>query len=98
MAVALGIVGPAIGITLDSVATVGSAIGAWLVWHSVADVTPARPTTRREMVTGFVVLGITGGLFAIIYAIGPSYLLIFLGAAIFAGGATEAPLLGKRLA
>ena len=97
VAVALGIIGLAIRITLDSVATVGSAIGAWLVWRSIADVTPAHPTTRREIVAGFVVLGITGGLFAIIYTSEPSYPLLFLGTAISAGGATGAPLLGKRL-
>lgn len=98
VAVTLGIIGLAIGITLDSVATAGSAVGAWLVWRGIADVTPAYPRTRREMVAGFVVLGIMGGLFAIIYVSEPSYLLLFLGAAISAGGATGAPLLGKRLA
>lgn len=98
VAVALGIVRLAIGITLDSVATAGSTIGAWLVWRGIADVTPAYPMNRREIVAGFVVLGIMGGLFTIIYASEPSYLLLFLGAAISAGGATGAPLLGKRLA
>lgn len=97
-AVAMGTVGVAIGITFDSVAAIGSAVGAWLVWRGIADATPSHPTNRREVVAGFAVLGVMAGLFVVIYTVEPSYPLTFLGAAITAGGAIGAPLLGERLA
>jgi membrane-associated phospholipid phosphatase len=98
VAVAAGLVGVALGTTFDSVVAIGSATGAWLVWRGVADATPAHPTKRSEVVAGFVVLGIMGGLFGVVYAFKFSYSLAFLGTAVAAGGATGAPLLGERLA
>lgn len=98
VAVSVGIAGLATGTTFDSVAAVGSAFGAWLVWRTVADSTPAHPTTRREVVAGFAILAIAGGLFGATYAIEPTLPFTFLGAAIAAGGAIGAPLLGERLA
>jgi len=44
------------GASFESVAALGSAAGAWLVWRGVADSTPAHPSNRREVGAGFAVL------------------------------------------
>ena len=98
VATGVGSLGVLLGVTFESVAAVGAAVGAWVVWRAVADSTPARPTTRRAAATGFVVLGAVGGLFVAITALEPPLALTFLGSAVGAGGAVGAPLLGERLA
>lgn len=97
-AVAVGLLGLFMGVTFDSVAALGGAFGGWLVWRSVAEMTPAHPSNRREVVAGFVAFALVSGLFAVVYALTPSHVLSFLGAAVAAGGAVGAPLLGERLA
>lgn len=97
IAVVIGIIWLFVGITFDSVAAIGGGVGGWLVWRGVADATPAHPTNSRVVVAGFVVLGIMGGIFSIVYVLEPPHLLTFLGAAVTVGGAVGAPFLGERL-
>lgn len=96
-AVAVGLVGLFMGVTFDSVTALGGAVGGWLVWRGVAEVTPAHPSDRREVVGGFVALALAAGLFGLTYALAPPPVLAFLGAAIAGGGAVGAPVLGERL-
>jgi membrane-associated phospholipid phosphatase len=97
-AVAVGVLGLVTGVTFESVAALGGAVGGWLAWRGVAEATPAHPSNGREVVAGFVALGVAGGLFAVVYAFTPSNVFSFLGAAVSAGVAVGAPLLGDRLA
>jgi membrane-associated phospholipid phosphatase len=97
VAVGIGALGLIQGITFESVAAVGSAVGAWLVWRGVAESTPTHPTSRREVVAGFAVLGIAGGLFTVLEALEPAPLVTFVGAAVAVGGAVGAPLAGETL-
>ena len=96
-AIAVGVIGLFMGVTFDSVTALGGAVGGWLVWRGVAEATPAHPSSRREVVAGFVVFAVMGALFAIVYAVTPLLILAFLGAAVSAGGAVGAPILGERL-
>ncbi len=97
VAVVIGVVGLLLGVTFDSVTAVGGAVGGWLVWRGIADSTPAHPTNRQEVVTGFLVLGVTAAVFGVIYALEPPLVVTFVGAATAAGGAVGAPLLGERI-
>ncbi|WP_459194415.1 phosphatase PAP2 family protein [Halosimplex sp. J119] len=96
VAVVVGFLGLFNGITFDSVAAIGGAVGGWLVWRLVADSTPATPANRREVVAGFAVLAVAGVLFSAVEAIEPPLVLAFVGSALAVGGAVGAPLLGER--
>lgn len=96
-AVVIGAVGLVPGITFESVAAVGSAVGGWLVWRGIADSMPAHPTNRVEVVAGFAVLALAGGLFAALYALRPPLPLTFLGTALAVGSVVGAPLAGEKL-
>lgn len=98
VAIGVGVLGLFVGVTFESVAAVGGAVGAWFVWQGIADATPAHPTTRREVVAGFLVLGATAVLFVIVTALEPPLALTFIGTAVSAGGAVGAPLFGERFA
>jgi membrane-associated phospholipid phosphatase len=94
-AVVAGIVGLLTGVTFDSVAATGGAVGGWVVWRAVADSTPARPTNRGEIAVGFTVLAGAGVLFAALEAFEPPLPVAFVGTALAVGGAVSAPLLGE---
>lgn len=98
VAVVIAVLGLAVNLTFDSVAASGGAIGAWLVWRAVADTTPAHPTTGREVVAGFLVLGAGALLFGGLIAIEPPLLGTFLGAVVAGGMIVGAPLAGERFA
>lgn len=98
VAVAIGVIGIFQGITFDSVSALGGAVGGWVVWSQIAEHTPAHPANRREVLAGFVVMGLAGVLFGIVTVVDPSYLLSFVGTALAVGGVVGAPLLGERLA
>lgn len=98
VAAAVGAVGLVVSVTFDSVAASGGALGAWLVWRAIADTTPAHPTTRREVVAGFLALGAAAVLFGGLTAVEPPLPLTFLGAVIAGGLAVGAPLAGERVA
>jgi membrane-associated phospholipid phosphatase len=89
------------GITPDSAAAAGSAVGGLLAWHGIADVTPPRPTNNRAVGAGVAVLVAAGGVFGLAYASPyslPSRLSPFLGAAVAVGGVVGAPALGEWVA
>jgi hypothetical protein len=96
-AVAAGILGLFLGVTLDSVTALGGAVGGWFAWRTVAEMTPAHPSSRPAVVAGFAVLGATAGLFAAVYALTSWLGFAFLGAAVAGGGAVGAPVIGERL-
>jgi len=96
VAVAVGVLGLLNGLTFDSVAAIGGAVGGWLVWRAVADSTPVRPTTGREVLAGFGVLAGAGLLFVALEAYEPPLVLAFAGTAVAVGGVVGAPLLGER--
>ncbi|WP_336002901.1 phosphatase PAP2 family protein [Halorientalis halophila] len=98
VAVAVGVLGLLVGVTFDSVAALGTAVGAWLAWRGVAARTPAQPTGRREVVAGLAVLALAGGLFGAVYALEPAHPVTFLGAGLTGAGVVGAPLVGSRLA
>jgi len=60
VSVGVGVLGLLQGASFESVAALGSAVGAWLVWRGVADSTPAHPSNRREVGAGSVILGLAG--------------------------------------
>ncbi|WP_247003835.1 phosphatase PAP2 family protein [Halosolutus gelatinilyticus] len=95
-AAGIGVLGLIHGVTFDSVAAVGSAVGAWLTWRAVGDLTPAHPLNRREVVVGFAVFGLAGGFFALLNSLKPSLPITFFGATIAVGGVVGAPLIGNR--
>lgn len=95
--VGVGVLGLVQGASFESVAALGSAVGAWLVWRGVADSTPAHPSNRREVGTGFAVLGLAGGFFVLLYVIEPPLLITFFGSAIAVGSTVAAPLAGEKL-
>jgi len=97
-AVVAGIVGLFMGITFDSVTALGGALGAWVTWRAVAEATPAHPSNSREVVAGFVVLGVAAALFGVVYALTPGIVVAFLGAVLAGGGAVGAPALADRFA
>lgn len=96
-AASMGMLGLIHGITFDSVAAVGSTIGAWLAWRAVVDLTPAHPSNRREVVAGLAVFGLAGGLFALLYSLKPSLLVTFFGTVLAVSGVVGAPLVGNQL-
>lgn len=98
IAVLIGILGLFLDLTFDSVAAAGGAAGAWIAWRGVAERTAEYPTTSQEVIIGIIVLGITGGLFGVVYTLKSSFLLTFLATALTAGGIVGAPMLGERLA
>ena len=93
VAVGVGFVGLVINQSVESVA----ALGGWAVWRVVADSTSAHPADRRETAIGFAVLLLAGGLFGVIYALHPSYLVMFLGTVFTVGTIVGAPVLSERL-
>ncbi|ADJ16721.1 phosphatase PAP2 family protein [Halalkalicoccus jeotgali] len=95
-AAGIGVLGLIHGVTFDSVAAVGSAVGAWLTWRAIGDLTPAHPLNRREVVAGLAVFGLAGGFFALLYFLKPPLSVTFFGAAIAVGGVIGAPLIGNR--
>ncbi|NHN47973.1 phosphatase PAP2 family protein [Halostella sp. JP-L12] len=97
VAVGIGVLGLPQGVSFESVAALGSAVGAWLVWHGIADSTPAHPSNRREVGAGFAILGLAGGFFALLYALKPPLIVTFCGSMITVGGAVIAPLAGEKL-
>ncbi|WP_123620993.1 phosphatase PAP2 family protein [Halorubrum sp. CSM-61] len=97
VAVVAGLLGLFQGASFESVAALGSAVGAWLVWRGVADSTPAHPSNRREVGAGFAVLGLAGGFFALLYAVEPPLPIAFLGSAVAVGSTVAAPLAGEKL-
>jgi len=97
VAASIGVMGLPQGVSFESVAALGSATGAWLVWRGIADSTPAHPSNRREAGAGFAVLGLAAGFFAVLYALEPPLLVTFCGSAIAVGGVVGAPLAGEKL-
>ncbi|SFG41084.1 PAP2 superfamily protein [Halopelagius inordinatus] len=97
VAVGVGALGLVQSVSFESVAALGSGVGGWLVWRGIADSTPAQPSNRREAAAGFVVYGLAGGFFAVVYAVEPSLIVTFFGSAVAVGGAVVAPLAGERL-
>ncbi|NKE37861.1 phosphatase PAP2 family protein [Natronococcus sp. JC468] len=97
VAVGIGTLGLGYGLTFESVAAVGSGVGAWLVWRAVTATTSASPSSRREVAAALVVFGLAGSLFALLYALEPPLSTTFFGAAVAAGGVVGAPLIGERL-
>lgn len=97
-AVAFGLFDVLMGLTFESVAAIGSAVGGWLMWRGVADSIPVHATTYREVSVGFVVFAVSGGLFGVLYALEPGYPITFFGAALTTAGVVAAPLVGERLA
>jgi len=97
VSVGVGVLGLLQGASFESVAALGSAVGAWLVWRGVADSTPAHPSNRREVGAGSVILGLAGGFFALLYVIEPPLLVAFFGSAIAVGSTVAAPLAGEKL-
>lgn len=97
IAVGTGVLGLLQGATFESVAALGSGVGGWLVWRGIADSTPAQPSNRREAAAGFVVFGLAGTFFAVVYAIEPPLLVTFFCSVITVGGAVVAPLAGEKL-
>jgi len=89
VSVGVGVLG-LLGASFESVAALGSAVGAWLVWRGVADSTPAHPSNRREVGAGSVILGLAGGFFALLYVIEPPLLVAFFGSAIAVGSTVAA--------
>jgi membrane-associated phospholipid phosphatase len=101
IAAVIGGVGLIQGITPDSAAAAGGAVGGLLAWRGVVDVTPPGPTNTRAVVASVAVLVAAGGVFGLTYASPfplPSRLSPFLGAAVAVGGAVGAPALGERMA
>ncbi|WP_324666159.1 phosphatase PAP2 family protein [Haloarcula sediminis] len=97
IAVGVGAVGLIQGASFESVAALGSSVGGWLAWHGIADLTAAQPSNSREAAAGFLVFGLAGGFFAVVYAVEPSLLATFFGSAIAVSGAVVAPLAGGKL-
>ena len=97
VAMAIGVLGLLQGFTFESVAAVGSAVGAWLVWRVVGDSTPAHPSNRREIVASLAVFGLASTLFALLYSVKPSLLVTFFSTMTIVGGIVGAPLIGKEL-
>jgi len=101
VAAAVGGLGLVQGITPDSAAAAGSAVGGLLAWRVVVDVTPPGPTNGRATVAGVVVLAAAGTLFGLTYAPVfplPPRLSPFLGAAVAVAGVVGAPALGEQVA
>lgn len=98
VAVVIGILGLFVDVTFDSVAATGGAVGGWIMWRGIAETTPAHPSDRREVLVGFLVLGLVAGLFGVLSAVKPPHSFTFFGSAVAVGGAVGAPLLGERLA
>lgn len=96
-AAGIGIAGLIHGVTFGSVAALGSGVGAWLAWRAVGDMTPAHPSSRSEVVSGLAVLGLAGGLFALVYALRPPLPVTGFGTAIAVGSVVGAPLIGNWL-
>ncbi|WP_336364890.1 phosphatase PAP2 family protein [Halalkalicoccus salilacus] len=97
IAAGIGILGLIHGFTFESVAAVGGAVGAWLAWRAVANSTPAHPSNRQEVIAGLAVIGLTGGLFALLHSLKPPLVVTFFGATIAVSGIIGAPLVGKQL-
>jgi membrane-associated phospholipid phosphatase len=97
VAVVLGLLGLARGVTFDSVAAMGGALGGWVVWRLVAEKVSARPTSVRVVAVGFAALALAAALFGVVYTTKPSLPLTFLGAAGTIGLVVGAPLLGERV-
>jgi membrane-associated phospholipid phosphatase len=98
VAVAVGGIGLALAPTFESVATLGGAVGAWLVWRAVAREVEPHPSDRREVVAGVAVLLGAGAAFGAVYALEPVAPLTFVGTGLAAGVAVGTPLLGERFA
>lgn len=97
VAVGAGGIGLLQVVTFESVAALGSGVGGWLVWRGIAYSTLAHPSNRREAAAGFVVFGLAGGFFGLLYAIEPPLLATFFGSAIAVGGGVGTPLAGEKL-
>lgn len=94
---ATGVVGLVVDPAFDSVATVGAAVGAWVVWRTVAETTPVRPTTTGEVLVATVVALLAAAIVVAVYVLGLPHPVTFLGVAVAAGTTVIAPLLGERL-
>ncbi|WP_435158328.1 phosphatase PAP2 family protein [Haladaptatus sp. DFWS20] len=96
-AVAIGGVGLSVNLTFESVIASGGAVGGWVVWRTVAEVTPNQPSTRREVIVALFVGVIANGIFGSVYILDIPYPFTFLGTATAVGTAVGAPLISKRL-
>ncbi|MGM0605133.1 MAG: phosphatase PAP2 family protein [Halobacteriota archaeon] len=96
VAVGFGVAGLLVGITFDSVAACGGAVGGWIAWRVVAETTPAQPANRRDVLRGVLIFGAAAALFGGLTAIEPPLSVTFLGAAASAGMVVGAPLLSTE--
>jgi len=96
-AVAAGVAGLFVHVTVDSAAAIGGAVGGWLAWHGVAEAIPPHPSTLGEAVAGVAILGLGAALFGVVYAFEPPLPVTFLGTALTVATVVAAPVLGERL-
>lgn len=97
VAVAVGLLGLVVTVTLDSVAALGAAVGGWLVWRSIAASVTPRPSSRREVVGGLAVFLVAGAVFAAVYVLKPALPVVFVATAAAAGAVVGAPVLNGGL-
>lgn len=97
VAVGVGVLGLLVGVTIESMATFGGAVGAWLVWLRIEHATPMHPSKQREIIGGFLVLGVMAMLVGLLVVYTLPIWLTVLVAAVAAGGVVGAPVLGERL-
>lgn len=96
VAVVIGALGLVVNLNFDSVAAVGGAVGAWVVWRRVAESTPTRPTETDEVLVALVVAVLAAVNFGAVHALRLPYSLTFLGTAMATGLTVSAPFLGER--
>lgn len=97
VAVAVGLLGVAMGLTVESVLALGVVVGGWIVWQGVAETTPAHPSSWRAVIAGALVVGAAAGTLGAVYELTLPLSIVFLGAVAAGGGMIGAPMLGERL-
>lgn len=97
-ALAVALVGAAIGYTTDTMLALGGTLGGRIAWGIVGGAVVDEPTTRAGGLVGAIIGSAFGGLFALVYVLDPEPYVSFIGMFVVIWGVLTAPLAGEAVA
>jgi membrane-associated phospholipid phosphatase len=85
-------------VTFDDAATLGTTVGAAVAWELFGGRVPESPHSRRTGITVAAVgLAVFGGVFGVVYALKPPFVVTVLASATVLAGTLVLPLVAERI-